>query len=425
MKLIDIFKTASSNLWRNKGRTILTIVAIFVGAFTIALTTGVNQGVSNYIDKQIGSVGGDNQLMIMPESLNENFTMSTSPKEYDPEKNDSQDGDMITEKKIRSIEKIKDIKSVEPFTYLTADYIKGSANQKYALNVAGPSNLTIALAEGRGVKKSSNTFEIVLAQEYVKSLGFKNNQAAVGKTVEIAATNKASGKQEIVTAKVVGVRAASLIQGGQSIVSRGLEEKIVEINEAGLPDSIRNQYQMVYATLPDNISDEKIATIQNDLKKIGLDGMTVEDQIGTIQQVVSAVTGILTLFGGIALIAASFGIINTLYMSVQDRTREIGLMKAVGLKRSKVFLTFSFEALLIGFWGALIGIGCAMGLGSLINNIARQSFLSGMTGFSLVEFPLSSMVIILLIIMFIAFLAGTLPANRAAKLNPINALRYE
>lgn len=425
MKLIDIFKTASSNLWRNKARTILTIVAIFVGAFTIALTTGVNQGVSSYIDKQIGSVGGDNQLMIMPESLNENFTTNSSPKEYDPEKNDSQDGDMITEQKIRSIEKIKNIKSVEPFSYLTADYIKGSSSQKYALNVAGPSNLTIDLAEGRGVKKSSNTFEIVLAQEYIKSLGFKNNQAALGKTVEITATNKASGEQEIVTANVVGVRASSLIQGGQSIVSRGLEEKIVEINETGLPDSMRNQYQMVYATLPDNISDEKIATIQSDLKKIGLDGMTVEDQIGTIQQVVSAVTGILTLFGGIALIAASFGIINTLYMSVQDRTREIGLMKAVGLKRSKVFLTFSIEALLIGFWGALIGIGCAMGLGSLINNIARQSFLTGMTGFSLVEFPLSSMVIILLVIMFIAFLAGTLPANRAAKLNPINALRYE
>ena len=64
MKLTDILKSASSSLWRNKGRTILTIIAIFIGAFTISLTTAVNIGVNDYIDKQIGSVGGEDQLMI-------------------------------------------------------------------------------------------------------------------------------------------------------------------------------------------------------------------------------------------------------------------------------------------------------------------------------------------------------------------------
>ena len=102
--------------------------------------------------------------------------------------------------------------------------------------------------------------------------------------------------------------------------------------------------------------------------------MTVEDEIGMIRQVINAITGVLTLFGAIALLAASFGIINTLYMSVQDRTREIGLMKAMGMGRFKVFLTFSIEALLIGFWGGVTGIAGAVVAGHFLNDFATTSF---------------------------------------------------
>lgn len=131
------------------------------------------------------------------------------------------------------------------------------------------------------------------------------------------------------------------------------------------------------------------------------------------------------MFGAIALLAASFGIINTLYMSVQERTREIGLMKAMGLSSGKVFTIFSVEAALIGFLGSLLGILGAVGAGSLINQIAADSFLKSLTGFTLIQFSASSSAVIILVIMGIAFLAGTLPARRAAKLDPIESLRYE
>ena len=133
----------------------------------------------------------------------------------------------------------------------------------------------------------------------------------------------------------------------------------------------------------------------------------------------------LIIFGAIALIAASFGVINTLYMSVRDRTREIGLMKALGLGRGKVFSIFSCEAILIGLIGSLLGLISAMGLGQLLNKAATSSFLKGIDGFVLVQFNWSSSLLIVGIICLITFLAGTLPARRAAKLDPITALRYE
>src|SRR5699024_10023236 len=109
-----------------------------------------------------------------------------------------------------------------------------------------------------------------------------------------------------------------------------------------------------------------------------------------IRNIINAITSVLTMFGGIALLAASFGIINTLYMSVQDRTREIGLMKAMGMSGGKIFFSFSVEALLIGFWGSVLGILGAMGASSLINDLATKSFLKELTGFTLLQFNLSS-----------------------------------
>ena len=107
------------------------------------------------------------------------------------------------------------------------------------------------------------------------------------------------------------------------------------------------------------------------------------------------------------------------------RTREIGLMKAFGLGKRKVFSVFCWEAVLIGFFGSLFGLIVTIELGTLLNQMASQTFLSGMPDFNLVKFTLVPSLIIMVIIMFIAFLAGALPARRASKLDPITALRTE
>ena len=427
MKLTDILKSASSSLWRNKGRTILTIIAIFIGAFTISLTTAVNIGVNDYIDKQIGSVGGEDQLMISPGTDSMSMGGSSDPVEYDAEKGGSVEAEVLTEKDFDKITAIEGIKTVKPFQYLALDYIEGQSGKKYEMSIVSASDITIDLETGKEVSTSGDSYEINLAPEYVESLGYSSAKDALDKKVKIAVTSQATGEQQVIEATIVGVRNASLVQAGQSIASKGLADKIVALSEAGLPEAMKNKYPMAFATMEKSyVGDtDKIEELKNRLADANYASMTVEDEIGMIRQVVNAITGVLTLFGAIALLAASFGIVNTLYMSVQDRTREIGLMKAMGMSSGKVFLSFSVEALMIGFWGSLLGIIGAMGASSVINDLAVKSFLSGLTGFTLLQFTVPSMLMIMAIIMLIAFLAGTLPARRAAKLDPIDSLRYE
>ena len=157
----------------------------------------------------------------------------------------------------------------------------------------------------------------------------------------------------------------------------------------------------------------------------GLLAQTLEEQLGVIRGIIDAVTWVLTGFALIALLAASFGIINTLLMAVQERTREIGLMKALGMTGGKIFGLFTVEAVVIGLLGSLIGIGLGVAVGLIANQVLTTGPLSGVTGLVLFAVNPLALLLILLLIVTIAFIAGTLPALRAARKDPIEALRHE
>ena len=129
---------------------------------------------------------------------------------------------------------------------------------------------------------------------------------------------------------------------------------------------------MIIAEVKKTARQSRLRTSKR-FRQSGYLATTVEDEIGMIRNIINAITGVLTMFGAIALLAASFGIINTLYMSVQERTREIGLMKAMGLSNGKVFTIFSVEAALMAF-GSILGILGAVGVGNLVNRLATDSF---------------------------------------------------
>ena len=179
------------------------------------------------------------------------------------------------------------------------------------------------------------------------------------------------------------------------------------------------------ATFPSSFTTSQISNLENELKAKGYTGQTIKDRENTIFTALNVIIIVFDMFGAIALLAASFGIINTLFMSVQERTKEIGLMKALGMSPRRIFTLFSIEAVLIGFWGSILGVGFAALIGKAVNAIGRHGFLKDFSGLSLLTFPLTTIAAVIIGIMLIAFLAGTLPALRASKKDPIEALRYE
>ncbi|MGE5327733.1 MAG: ABC transporter permease [Thiobacillus sp.] len=430
MKYTDIIITASSNMLRSKVRTLLTILAIFIGAFTISLTVGVNIGVNDYINKQLGMYGKGDTLEIQANSVGENLGAS-GPKKYNPDKAGDSSGvisqiKFLTDQDISKIQSIKGIKKVEPYKMVSTDYIVGKNGQKYEAKLYGSyEGMVIDTADGEAVGLNTNQLQVDIPIDYVKPLGYSSNNDAIGKTVKIATTNQVTRKQSEVEATIVGVSNKNIIQSMFIIANKATINKIYDLSTNGLPNNLKNRYITSLAQVDNGLSANKIDEIKKTLKDKGYTALTVDDQIGIIRDVVNAITAVLTAFGGIALLAASFGIINTLYMAVQERTREIGLMKAVGLSSSKVFALFSVEAAMIGFWGSLLGVVAALGVGTLVNQITSDTVLKSLTGFTLIQITPIAIIVIMLVVMTIAFLAGTLPARRAAKLDPIEALRYE
>ncbi len=431
MKIIDIIATANSNMFRSKLRTSLTIIAIFIGAFTLTLTNGLGSGISQYIDKEVGNLGAKDVLII--QGVGESTGLpSDAVKKYNPDKKtvslESQGNrtiTVLTDQDIAKIRKIDGIKSAEPFLNAQVDYVSAGSSEKYIGSVEQYlSGANYALASGKVITNAGKTPEVLIPVTYISPLGFSDAGSAIGKTMHFGVTN-GLGNQSEVSATIVGVKEKSLAGGSGLSINSNLMDLLRKTQYTGLPPDTANSYQYATARFDPTISAAALTDLKSRLTKAGYSSMTVEDQIGSFKAVINGIVMVLNGFAIIALLAASFGIINTLLMSVQERTKEIGLMKAMGMSASRIFLLFSGEAVMLGFWGSLIGSVAAIGVGSIINRIVLSTFLKDLVGLQLLAFSPASVASIIGIVMGIAFLAGSLPAIRAARQNPIDSLRYE
>jgi ABC-type lipoprotein release transport system permease subunit len=183
-----------------------------------------------------------------------------------------------------------------------------------------------------------------------------------------------------------------------------------------------------YGSAVVRVSDPVALTeVRKRIQEMGFGSFSIVDQLDQIRTVFLIIDSVLGLLGGISLLVASFGIANTMIMSILERTREIGIMKAIGAEDREIKLIFFFEAAVIGLTGGILGCLAAWGIDGLANRLAYR-FILKPQGASFVDFfslPPYLWLGAIAFALFVSILAALYPASRAARIDPVRALRHD
>ncbi|MCA1616357.1 MAG: ABC transporter permease [Acidobacteria bacterium] len=183
-----------------------------------------------------------------------------------------------------------------------------------------------------------------------------------------------------------------------------------------------------YPTAVVRVTDPDILIgVQKEINRRGFSAFSIVDQLEEIRTVFLILNSALGLLGGISLLVASFGIANTMIMSILERTREIGIMKAIGAEDGEIKLIFFVEAALIGLTGGVVGSLAAWGIAAAANRIAFRFFLQprGVAYVSFFDLPPYLWLGAILFAVLVSIAAALYPAARAARIDPVKALRHD
>lgn len=402
-------------------------MAVFVGAFTLTLTNGLGDGLRDYIENQVKNIEGQNILFVRKkfpfESKDQNFSQ---PQEYQEVTTDNA-GNLVDPNSLNiSLGEMEnfagefpEVKTVTPRYEINGEYITIDGAKKYKVELGMLSQGITQKVEAGDTIFGEN--QIILPLPLAKAFDPNINQL-IGKYATVAYQTGAGGSLQTVQLKIVGIATAGFIANTNSFVDAKTAQRIYEDQNRQAGEF--NRFHSFTWQLK-TADEKKIAETKKKLDEKGFSAETFADQKKRTYDAIGFMQTGLNLFAFIALLAASFGIINTLVVAVMERTKEIGLQKALGMGRRQIFWLFAFEGGLIGFWGAVIGILAGIIFGFLANILLARAYLSSFEGYSIFVFTIPSILFVLIIVCGIALLAGVLPAFRASRLNPIEALRYE
>lgn len=458
MKMRDIIKRGSRSLRSAKARTILTSLAIAVGGFTLTATLAAGNGVRGYTDRLVKSNFDPAELIVgRDKEIANTGSPNTAPKEYDESVSSLSlggdgsslqikqvtDADVADLKQISYIEQVRENFQLSP-RYLTRDGQKRYTATAVVYNPSQKPELKAGTIPNTGDLKNGT---VAIPEGYISLLGFKNETDALGKAVVMnvqepfASTStedilsmiregvdpssiKPAHKDMVFTIAAVTKRAATSISFGALpiVLSASDARAVYDYTTKGTPNY--GKYVYVYTHIKDGADQKNIASAQADLKKRGYFTQSSKDIQKQITQVVNILQILVGVFGLITLVASIFGIVNTQYISVLERTREIGLMKALGMRSRDVRTLFMLEAGWIGFLGGAMGALGAIIVGIPLNPWITKKLDLGAGNSLLIFRPLQILALIVALVI-VAMLAGYLPARKAARLDPITALRTE
>jgi len=429
MKFWDLIKIANRNLLRAKLRTFLTIMAIFIGSFTLTLTNGLGGGLRDYVHNQVKNIEGSNVLFVrrkMPVEAEEENAKPDEPKEYREAKKDEAETAFDPNSAFATLQQAEnlarefpEVKNVTPSYNMDAEYITLDGGKKYQVNLGMLSEGVKQKTEAGKTIDGAN--QIMLPVSLAKAFD-ENINRLIGKTATVGYKTEGSETIKTLQLQVVGVSTKGMMANFNCFVDAQTARRIYDDQQNQSKD-YNKFYRFTF--LLETKDEGQIADLKKKFEEKNFSAETFADQQKRTYDAIGILQIGLNLFACIALLAASFGIINTLVIAVLERTKEVGLQKALGMGRGKIFTLFSLESVLIGFWGAASGILSGIVIGKIANFYLARTYLESFEGYNLFVFTLPAIIFVLLLVCTIAFLAGVLPAFRASRLNPIEALRYE
>ena len=387
-KFINILKGSIKNIVNNKLRSLLTMLGLVIGIASVIILVGIGNGTTNQVTSQIQSLGADILTLKI-----------------------STDDASLDYSQLNRIASLGNIDSVAPYKSVSSTVTReGTTSSRASIIATTPdymnvTNLTIS--RGRLLSEidlENNSKVCLLGNDIATTLFSLSNP--VGQSIRINGDNYT----------VIGVLTAV----GSSMGSNVDEMIIMPFTTAkylGSDTSIDNLYIKVEN---EKQIEQATSVVENYITMtlgITTDDFSVSSQDSMIDTMDSVTNTLSLLLGGIAsisLIVGGIGVMNVMLVSVTERTKEIGIRKALGAKRRDILMQFLIEALVLCILGGIIGVLFGLGIGIVLGKMG-YTFSPG-TSIVLIAFLSSAL---------IGTIFGIFPANKASKLNPIDALHAD
>lgn len=400
--IYETFREAIQNIWSNKFRTFLTMLGIIIGVMAVMVIVGLGNGMTTSIQNEFADMG-TNLLTVQVMGYG---SRSVKVKDFYElvEKNSDVLGDVSPNIRMSGTVKV----GTDDDNYSSTS-VEG-VSEVY-LNMAG-----YTIAQGRPlnyVDMDANK-KVCVVGDYISRVGYGGN--AIGQSIKIG--------REWYT--IVGVLEAKIDDPSNQ---EGSSDDYIFVPYTTAMRVSGISTASSYAVLvpdEDNISKGK-AIIENGLQELlhsdsGYMVISLSEMLDMMTSMVNMVVTVLTAIAAISLLVGGIGIMNIMMVSVTERTREIGIRKALGAKERTILSLFVVEAGTTSALGGIIGIG----LGYTVSALATKVLAVIMTDMTITVIPTAGSIAVAFgISVGIGVLFGYLPAKRAASLNPIEALRYD
>jgi putative ABC transport system permease protein len=399
MKNKYILKISFKNLFSNRLRTFLTLGGVVIGVGSIVFLVSLGFGLQRLVTSEVATMEEMKTININPggsEILRLNGEV---------------------EEKLTSIDsvvesgKVINVAGRARYQSSVIDAVAYGVDDRYL----GFENFRVS--EGR-MFSSQDAREVVVNRSALNLLGIEENQESmIDQTVKF---------DFIITTE--------LLDGDSKVVISEEELKIVGIEDSTKTPTVYLPLQFLeenkvsyYSGIKLKVDDpENVTEIRDTIENMGYKTEYVGDTVSQIDQVFDIFKVVLAGFGGIAMVVAALGMFNTLTVSLLERIREVGLLKALGMSRADIRKLFLTEALLIGIGGGLMGLVLGLLVGNILNySINALAEASGAMSVNFFYMPWTFALGMALFSVFIGIITGIYPAQRAVKINALDALRYE